>query len=344
MADKVRMWEIADGGSLQEMASSRLDREDRLEKWIKQDVSVLEPAGAGLLIIGEQVETAYGKRIDLLCINADGNLVIVELKRDKTPREVTAQALDYASWVQGLDSKQIEETAAAFLGKSLRKAFDETFEGEEYPEVLNGDHSIKIVASDVDDSTERIIRYLSSNGIDINFVRFHLFQSPTGKELLVRTFTVPPDQAEQNVIQSGRTKRTSVRKTLEIRLAECTNPAEVAFLHSRLLDPSQAKDKNQHRLIYRVGGRVRFRLSPRATYARVLQRCRFVGDDSFWKEHLSNPEISIRDSGRALGFSLYSEEDFKFFQNTMQDELPKLQWKLNSKTDEESKDEEEDEA
>jgi RecB family endonuclease NucS len=42
-----------------------------------------------------------GGRIDLLCINGDGDIVIVELKRDKTPREITAQALDYASWVQG---------------------------------------------------------------------------------------------------------------------------------------------------------------------------------------------------------------------------------------------------
>ena len=337
------MWEIAEDGSLKDIASSRLDREDRLEKWIKQDVSVLEPTGSGLLIIGEQVETAYGKRIDLLCINVDGNLVIVELKRDKTPREVTAQALDYASWVQGLDSKQIEEIGAAFLGKSLRKAFDETFEGEEYPEVLNGEHSIKVVASDVDDSTERIIRYLSSNGIDINFVRFHLFRSPTGKELLVRTFTVPPDQAEQNVIQSGRTKRTSVRKTLEIRLAECTNPAEIAFLQGRLSDPSQAKDKNQHRLVYRVGGKARFKLSPRVTYARVVQKGRFVGDETLWKAHLSNPELGIRNSGKDFGFSLHSEDDFRFFQSTMQDELPKLQWQINNKADEEPRDDEEEE-
>jgi hypothetical protein len=216
--------------------------------------------------------------------------------------------------------------------------------GEEYPEVLNGEHSIKIVASDVDDSTERIIRYLSSNGIDINFVRFHLFQSPTGKELLVRTFTVPPDQAEQNVIQSGRTKRTSVRKTLEIRLAECTNPAEIAFLQDRLLDPSQVKDKNQHRLLYRVGGKVRFKLSPRSTYARVVQKGRFVEDESFWKKHLSNPEIGIRGSGKDVSFSLHSEDDFRFFQSAMQDDLPKLQWTLNTKADEESIDDEEGEG
>ncbi len=33
--------------------------------------------------------------------------VIVELKRDKTPRDITAQTLDYASWVKKLDSAKI---------------------------------------------------------------------------------------------------------------------------------------------------------------------------------------------------------------------------------------------
>ena len=40
--------------------------------------------------------------IDLLAIDADGNLHVLELKRDKTPRDVVAQVLDYGSWVTTL--------------------------------------------------------------------------------------------------------------------------------------------------------------------------------------------------------------------------------------------------
>jgi hypothetical protein len=43
----------------------------------------------------------------LLCIERTGDLVIVELKRDKTPREITAQTLDYASWVTELSRERI---------------------------------------------------------------------------------------------------------------------------------------------------------------------------------------------------------------------------------------------
>jgi RecB family endonuclease NucS len=49
------------------------------------------------MLIGRQQDTGFGGRIDLLAIAPDGALVLIEIKRDRTPREVVAQALDYAS-------------------------------------------------------------------------------------------------------------------------------------------------------------------------------------------------------------------------------------------------------
>ena len=84
--------------------------------------------------------------------------MIVELKRDKTPREVTAQALDYASWVKTLNADEIEAVASAHLkGESLESAFRKKFNSD-VPDVLNEHHSMLVVASEIDDSTERIIR------------------------------------------------------------------------------------------------------------------------------------------------------------------------------------------
>ena len=101
---------------------------------------VLQPDDSGLLIIGQQVRTAFNKEIDLLCMDSKGDLVIVELKRDKTPREVTAQALDYASWVKDLGAEEIQEIAAHHLkgGQSLKDAFEDEFGSEfEFPDVIN---------------------------------------------------------------------------------------------------------------------------------------------------------------------------------------------------------------
>lgn len=70
-----------------------------MEKWLIQDISILS---INLAVIGSQVTTPFGKKIDILAINSVGELVIVELKRDKTYREVVAQALDYATWIKEL--------------------------------------------------------------------------------------------------------------------------------------------------------------------------------------------------------------------------------------------------
>jgi hypothetical protein len=197
MAEEVRVWEVGKDDGLTEIGRTALDLEHRIEKWTVRDISVLDPS---LLVIGEQVPTAFGKYIDLLCINATGDLVIVELKRDKAPREVVAQALDYASWVKDLTAEEIREIAERYLKETdLETAFRNKFKAD-LPEVINERHAMRVAASEIDDSTERIIRYLSeSYGVDINAVRFQFFQAADGRQLLVRTFTVAPDEADNNV-------------------------------------------------------------------------------------------------------------------------------------------------
>jgi Endonuclease NucS len=95
VGDEVHIWRVGPGEQLSEIQRGRLDLESRLEEWLKRDISVLDPA---LLVIGSEVETDGGP-IDILCVDAAGDLVIVELKRDNTPRLITAQVLDYASCV-----------------------------------------------------------------------------------------------------------------------------------------------------------------------------------------------------------------------------------------------------
>ena len=63
----------------------------------------------------------------MLCIDRDGALVVVELKQGRTPREVAAQALDYASWAKTLEAGDIERIAKEYLGGSLEDALQERF-------------------------------------------------------------------------------------------------------------------------------------------------------------------------------------------------------------------------
>ena len=89
----IRLWEIASNQELSEVASTEVPLEERLEDWLESDISMLDP---DLVVVGRQVRTDFGGLIDLLCIDKVGDAVVIELKKGRTPREVTAQTLDYA--------------------------------------------------------------------------------------------------------------------------------------------------------------------------------------------------------------------------------------------------------
>jgi hypothetical protein len=163
---EVGIWRI-EGEDVTRVASSKLGNEARLEGILEEDISIL---GLDvLLIIGRQVTTDFGKRIDLLAVDSQGELYAIELKRDRTPREIVAQLLDYGSWLRGLDLDRISDLYArssANGGKSLSDAFLERF-GEALPEALNASHQLIIVASELDASTERIVSYLTDFGVPV---------------------------------------------------------------------------------------------------------------------------------------------------------------------------------
>jgi len=125
LADEVRLWGVGSDESLREIDRASLVLESRLQEWLARDISMLGP---GLLVIGREVKTDFGGFIDILCVDAAGDLVIVELKRDKTPREITAQVLDYASWVVDLSNERVSSIADAYLGDGgFESAFRERF-------------------------------------------------------------------------------------------------------------------------------------------------------------------------------------------------------------------------
>jgi len=206
MPKGVRLWAIRGGKDLEELPQGQLELEARIEEWLAKDISIISD---DLLVIGRQVETDYGGIIDLLCLNSRGDIVILELKRDKTPREITAQILDYASWVSGLSNDRITDLANAYLAERgpLDEAFGKQF-GTELPETLNSHHEMLIVASMIDGSSERIINYLSdSYGVNINAVTFHYFRDKQGQEILGRVFLVDPGQVERQARERTSSKR-----------------------------------------------------------------------------------------------------------------------------------------
>jgi Endonuclease NucS C-terminal domain len=181
------IWRVS--ANPEQLVSSQLANEQLLEEMIAKKPEILHP---DWMLIGRQVNTAAGGRIDLLAIQPDGSLVIIELKRNRTPRDVVAQAIDYASWVDRLRSEEIASIYTQFkMGQSLSADFKDRFRQELDEENLNQSHQIVVVAAALDDSTERIISYLNERDIAINALFFQIF-SLGEQQLLSRAWLLDP--------------------------------------------------------------------------------------------------------------------------------------------------------
>lgn len=187
-----RLWSI-DGDTLSSIRPERLGSERQLQGWLEHDIALLD---AGIMVIGSEVPTTHGGRIDLLAIDEEGALTIIELKRDRTPREVIAQALDYASWVVGLDTPAVHQIGDSYW-RARKTNFAEQFARRFHitpPEPLNVSHRIVIVAASLDPASERIVEYLSQqHGVGINTAFFSVF-SDGERRLLAADWLM--DQAE----------------------------------------------------------------------------------------------------------------------------------------------------
>ncbi len=185
------IWKV--GAKPEPLTEVSLGKESMLEQMIVEDSTIVSDRW---MLIGQQVHTSHGGFIDLLALNQDGQLIVIELKRNQTPREVVAQALDYASWAQDLKADELASIYDRFSGGgSLGEAFQKRFGLILDEEQLNGSHQIVIVASSLDPSTERIVNYLNGMDVAINVIFFQVFQDGAG-QYLSRAWLIDPIETE----------------------------------------------------------------------------------------------------------------------------------------------------
>lgn len=192
MAISQVIWSLDDKEELQ---SAELTSEKELEDLLAEHIEILDK---DWLLIGRQVRTTAGKYIDLLCMDHDGDLIVVELKKDLTPREVTAQAIDYASCMAEMTLAKLGEQYLQFSGGqvTLDEAYMKKYGAALDEDSINQNVKMVIVAAKMDDSTERIIRYLREKyGVDINILFFRVVRY--GSKRLISRAWFEEDVEEQ---------------------------------------------------------------------------------------------------------------------------------------------------
>ena len=82
--------------------------ESEIENFIIKHPDVVEK---DLIILGNQVQTNLNKRVDVMGLDKNGNVVIMEIKQKSTDRDVIAQILEYGVWAENLDSDTLKKIA-----------------------------------------------------------------------------------------------------------------------------------------------------------------------------------------------------------------------------------------
>ncbi len=177
-----------------------------MENWLEANPEGIIEDGK-ILIIGRQVTTNLGGYIDLLGVDKDGDLIVVELKRDRTPRDTLAQALEYSSFADRLDFQQLEEIFKKYLNdNSLDLAeYHTIYFGRDNNAAVafNKDQRIVIVGQKITPEIRQTSAYLQSKGININCIKFTFFQTEDGKQLMSQEVVVGRKSEKPTTVSSG---------------------------------------------------------------------------------------------------------------------------------------------
>ena len=148
-----------------------------LQAALKRQIDVVAP---NCLVISEEFAewTGSQRRIDLLAVNKDGNLVVIELKRTETGEHMELQSLRYAAMVSTLTFSRAVEIYQKYLNSIGEELNAENslleFLGWEEPQEDDFalDVSIVLVSSDFSKELTTSVMWLNERNIDIRCVRF----------------------------------------------------------------------------------------------------------------------------------------------------------------------------
>ena len=193
-------------------------REAILENWLERNPhSIIEDGN--LLIIGRQVTTNIGSFIDLLALDKQGDVVVVELKRDRTPRDTLAQTLEYASFAEHLDYEQLEDIFGTYINDesvNLAQYHRDYFElMTDEAAVFNKDQRIVIVGQRITPEIRQTSTFLRNKGLRVTCVEFTFFETEERLRLLSSDIVVGKEPAQPAHISSSSLPQITEKQFLE---------------------------------------------------------------------------------------------------------------------------------
>lgn len=193
-----------------------LEERKHLQEWIANEPSSL---GEDLLIIQKEFDgfADTKERLDLLAIDKQGRLVIIENKLDDSGRDVTWQAIKYASYCSSLSKAEIIQIYQKYLsGKDVNaeESISEFMDSTPIEEIeLNPDNSQRIffVAANFRKEVTSSVLWLSNFGLNIKCFKVTPYQY-NGRVLIDFDQIIPIKDTEDYTIRMATKKQEAAQE------------------------------------------------------------------------------------------------------------------------------------
>ena len=185
-------------------AQEGLRERSDLQSFLKSRIDTISPE---TLLIGEEIGEWEDsrRRIDLLGVDKDANLVVIELKRTEDGGHMELQAVRYAAMISSLTFEDATRTYETFLKKNeialdARESLLEFLEWDKPQEESFG-QEVKIVLASADFSRELMtsVMWLNEFGVDIRCVKMQPYELDGQVLIDVQTIIPIPEAADFQV-------------------------------------------------------------------------------------------------------------------------------------------------
>lgn len=233
-------------------------REERIQEWIRAHPEILDE---DLLIVSKEFDRFEGARdrLDLLAIDREGNLVIVELKRDQFAAYADLQSIRYAAMISTLTVDELlpyyVEHHRKFGGQDiseedLREEIEEFVVSEDFEELSNKPRII-LCSQDFSQEITTTALWLREFDVDISCVKITP-HNVGGKTVIVSEKIIPLRESNEYLtgIKKKEEQRQEAKRTPYLTLDEICAKADeegIGNQFRRILETAQ-----KHQLWARV--------------------------------------------------------------------------------------------
>ncbi len=330
-------------GAQEGFVSLNLWERQHIEEWIRKAPEIL---GEDLLVVSVEFDqfSTSKDRLDILAVDRQGNLVVVEIKRDSAAGYADLQSLRYAAMVSSMTVDALAPHYLEYLrhywkedNLTLEDAKDRIVEFVEAEDFKDFSAKPRIILCSEDFSREvtTTALWLRTFDVDISCIRFSPYRV-ADKIIIVPNKIIPLPEAEQYQIE--------IQKKQAER-ASATNGRKRARTMQVLLDNGLIKGGEHVFLNCSLPSYVKFRKDD-PTFSGVLTGKRGQSNAIKWDKDQNEYSISTlawkifrdlhpenKDPGGINGSAHWALKDGKSFWRMAEDLLAKQQDPLLKKTD-----------